>query len=293
MGFLRSRESALSPCPKCHSTKAFRQFSKALGDKIWYLAQCLDCTQYYTDPLPTLDDITTFYSGEYHSDLLSAEATELQFGPKFRGYADWICNYVRDGSSLDLGCTTGLFPHILKQRGFEAEGLELNPASAQWGAKHYGIRIRNEAFEIADYSENSFRLISMADVLEHALSPADTLARVNRLLEHRGFAFISFPDIESIESRYFKALATSTGRDWMWGFCHVPLHTWEFTKATAVDLFHRSGFQVVGFRRSYGPIEDPGSLPLAILSSPARVLRIPFVGKKLGTQMEFILQRRA
>ena len=293
MGFLKSRESAFSPCPSCHSANVFRLVSKPLGDKVWYLARCLDCTQYYTDPLPTLEDITTFYTGEYHSELLSEEATELEFGPKFRGYADWICKYVRSGRSLDLGCTTGLFPHILKQRGFEAEGLELNPASAQWGAKHYGIPIRNEAFEVADYGENSFRLISMADVLEHALSPAVTLARVNSLLEDRGFAFISFPDIESIESRYFKALATSTGRDWMWGFCHVPLHTWEFTKSTAVDLFQRSGFQVVGFRRSYGLLEEPASLPLAILSSPARVLRIPFVGKKLGTQMEFVLQKRA
>lgn len=292
MGFLKSRESAVSPCPSCHSTNAIRLFSKPSGDKVWYLARCLDCAQYYTDPLPTLDDISSFYSGAYHSELLSEEATEIEFGPKFRGYADWICTYVRSGRSLDLGCTTGLFPYILKQRGFDAEGLEINSVSAQWGAEHYGILIRNEAFEVADYGENSFKLISMADVLEHALSPAATLARVHRLLEDRGFVFISFPDIESVESRYLKALASSTGRDWIWGCCHIPLHTWEFTKATAVDLFQRSGFQVVGFRRSHGPIE-PAPLPLAVLSSPVRVLRIPFVGKRLGTQMEFILQKRA
>ena len=120
-------------------------------------------------------------------------------------------------------------------------------------------------------------------MFEHALSPAVTLARVNSLLEDRGFAFISFPDIESIESRYFKALASSTGRDWMWGFCHVPLHTWEFTKATAVDLFQRSGFQVVGFRRSYGPLEEPASLPLAILSSPALGVFDPLCRKETGS----------
>lgn len=292
MGSSKPRERAASACPACGSTNACRLFSKPCKDRIWHLARCMDCTQYYTDPLPTLDDIRSFYIGEYHADLQSEAATEAAFGKKFRGYADWISTFVQGGRSLDLGCTTGLFPHVLKQRGFDAEGLEINAASAEWGQQHYGITIRNEPFELADYGEGFFRLVSMADVLEHSLDPAVTLARVHAILEDGGFAFVSFPDIESIESRYFKAVARSTGRNWLWGCCHIPLHTWEFTRPTAEKLFRRSGFRVAGFRRSHlNTFERSSSLRLTVISSPPLILGVPFLGSRLGTQMEFVLQK--
>jgi 2-polyprenyl-3-methyl-5-hydroxy-6-metoxy-1,4-benzoquinol methylase len=293
MGFFRAHTSASSACPVCRSTNAQRLFSTTRNDKVWHLARCRDCAQYYTDPLPTLDDISGFYSGEYHANLLSEESTEAEFGAKFRRYADWITRYVRGGRSLDVGCTTGLFPHILKQRGFDAEGLEINTTAAGWGMQHYGLPIRTEAFELADYPARSFRLVSMADVLEHALDPLVTLSRVHTLLEDHGYAFVSFPDIESVESRYMKALAQSTGRDWFWGCCHIPLHTWEFTRATAEKMFQKAGFEVAGFRRSRGPAPEPAPLSVAMLCSPVRLLGIPVVGKKLGTQMEFVLRKRS
>ncbi|WP_035358831.1 methyltransferase domain-containing protein [Edaphobacter aggregans] len=291
MGHPKFSEAASSACPSCGATNAIRLFSRSLGDKIWYLARCPDCTQYYTDPRPTLDDIKTFYSGGYHADLLSEEETELEFGEKFRGYADWICSYVRPGPSLDIGCTTGLFPYVLKQRGFNAEGLEINEVTARWAEQHYGITVRNEPFETANYSGRSFRLISMADVLEHALHPVTTLLRVYSLLEDGGFAFISFPDIESLESRYFKTLAQMTGRSWLWKCCHIPGHTWEFTKPTAEALFRRCSFRVVGFRRSHRNDFQHISVPITILVAPPLLLGTSLFRERLGTQMEFILQK--
>jgi hypothetical protein len=133
----------------------------------------------------------------------------------------------------------------------------------------------------------------MADVLEHSLDPSVTLARVNTLLEDNGYAFISFPDIESVESRYMRTLAQSTRRDWFWGCCHIPWHTWEFTRPTAERMFQKAGFEVAGFRRSRGPLPDPAPLSVAMLSSPVRLLGIPAVGGKLGTQMEFVLRKRS
>jgi 2-polyprenyl-3-methyl-5-hydroxy-6-metoxy-1,4-benzoquinol methylase len=291
MGSTKQQESAFSACPSCGSTRTARLFSKALHDRTWHLARCLSCLQHYTDPLPTLDDIRSFYTGDYHAELASEEASEAAFGKKFHGYADWICKHVRPGRSLDIGCTTGLFPRILRERGFDAEGLEINAASAEWGSKRYGITIRNEPFETADYSERSFRLISMADVLEHSLNPATTLARVHSVLEDGGFAFISFPDIESIESRYFQTLAVTTGRSWLWECCHIPLHTWEFTRSTAERLFRSAGFNIAGFRRAHLNTFEFTSPLLTVLSAPPLLLGLPFLGRKLGTQMEFILQK--
>jgi 2-polyprenyl-3-methyl-5-hydroxy-6-metoxy-1,4-benzoquinol methylase len=292
MSSQKTREAAYSPCPVCLSTNAVRLYSKPRQDRTWHLARCSDCLQHYTDPLPTLDDIKSFYSDEYHADLTSEQGSEGEFGKKFRGYADWILQHVPPGRSLDIGCTTGLFPYILKQRGFQSEGLEINTVTAQWGQEHYNIPIRNQPFETTTYDERAFRLISMADVLEHSLNPAATLNRVYSILEDDGFLFVSFPDIESIESRYFRALALATRRDWLWGCCHIPLHTWEFTRPTAENMFRNAGFNIVAFRRSHLNTFESSSSPLLnMLSAPPLLLQFPPLGRKLGTQMEFILRK--
>jgi SAM-dependent methyltransferase len=268
-----STRVAHSPCPVCTSTSATRVFP--------------------SDPLPDLDAIKSFYPDDYHSELLSAEATIAAFGPKFNAYVDWVCRYIRSGRSLDLGCSTGLFPYLLQQRGFQAEGLELHPATARFGREAFSIMIRNEPFETADYTPESFDLISLTDVLEHSLNPLVTLRRVYQMLRPNGFVLVTFPDIESPESTYFRALARLAHRDWLWENCHVPHHTWEFTRPTAEALFHRAGFHLVDFRRSHVDLPDKRRPVHTILRLPVKLLRVPALGRAFGTQMEFLIQKHA
>ena len=100
---------------------------------------------------------------------------------------------------------------------------------------------------------------------------------------------ITFPDIRSARSRYYQWIASLTGQDWMWVTCHIPLHTWEFTESTAVECFERSGFAVVDFHRCVAGEDLTGRW--SPLSVPARILSLPPLAARFGSQMEFILQR--
>ncbi|MDB5336567.1 MAG: methyltransferase protein, partial [Planctomycetaceae bacterium] len=80
-------------------------------------------------------------------------------------------------------------------------------------------------------------------------------------------------------------------RDWLWGNCHVPLHVWEFTRATAVACFAGAGFEVVEFRRTQPAPEPVDSLALKLLTSPLRLLSWPLLGHWFGTQMEFVIRK--
>lgn len=284
-------KSHKSPCPSCQSTQTDRIFRKDYRQSHWYLARCRSCAQHFTDPIPTLSDIESFYTGNYHESLCVDGRTEEVFGRKFHGYLQWVVQFVQRGRSLDLGCATGLFPHLLQKHGFQAEGLELNAATAQWGRQHYGIPIRNEPFETTDYPPETFDLVTLTDVLEHTLSPPVALDRVHRILRPHGFAMVTFPDIRSIESRYFQTLASITHREWLWLNCHIPLHTWEFTRPTAEAMFKHAGFAVVGFRRSHPATFQRSALVLALLSWPPLILKIPYLALRWGSQMEFILQK--
>lgn len=93
---------------------------------------------------------------------------------------------------------------MLSRCGFEAEGLEINPETAEWGRKTYGIPIRNEPFETANYDADSFTLVTLADVLEHTLAPAMTLQRVYRVLRPHGFSFVSFQIFNPLNLNIYK-----------------------------------------------------------------------------------------
>jgi SAM-dependent methyltransferase len=258
--------------------------------RIWRLARCLECKLHFTDPQPTPDDIKGFYFGSYHSQLRSPGATEVAFEAKFERYIEKIRRFVVAGRTLDVGCATGLFPRMLQDRGYDAEGIELHPQSREFGRAHYRVPIHAETLEeLADLTPASYDLITMTDVLEHTANPIAALRCVNKLLKKNGYAMITFPDIRSIESRYYQWLAKLIGQDWIWCTCHIPGHIWEFTESSALDCFGRAGFKAVDFQRIKGIDRIVGRW--SFLSIPARIFSPTLVAERFGTQMEFVLQQ--
>jgi len=270
-------------CPFCSATSVVSLFHRTCLSKNWELRRCSDCGFYFTYPTPTREDIESLYCGDYHAELRVPGATERIFGDKFKRYVSWIQEFVPSrGRSLDIGCTTGLLPKMLKDIGFEAEGIELNKKSAAWGSEHYGVPIRVGGFEEV---RGTYDLITVTDVLEHTQHPLHTLLSLRDHLTSNGYVVASFPDINSIESRYYRLLSRLLRRGGLWRTCHIPYHIWEFTPATARAMFNRSGFLVRAFRRSYSRDEFGGMAKL--LSVPARLVAL--APETLGTQMEFML----
>ena len=282
---------APAPCPMCGEFNPVHLASRTVSTKEYHLVVCTRCGQHYCDPAPTSEEIMGFYQGDYHGELRKIGDTERVFGPKFSRYRDWVVTFLRSGRSIDVGTATGLFPSLLKAAGFDAEGTEYNRASAEWGASHYGIRIRVGGLEQIASELNAYDLITMTDVLEHTEHPLHALQAASASLKPRGYMLITFPDISSIESKYQRNLSRLTRRDWVWSCCHIPLHVWEFTPTTARAIFDKAGFDAVGFRRSQVATESfPGIAGL--LTLPLTALKIPLLSRLFGTQMEFMIRKR-
>ena len=279
-------------CPMCGQTDPTPLASRSLAGKEYRLVVCSRCGQHYCDPPPTASEIVSFYQGDYHGELRQAGGTEKIFGPKFARYRDWVTKFLTNGRTIDIGTATGLFPSMLKAVGFEAEGTEYNRASAEWGSSHYGVRIRVGGLEQIASEPGSYDLISMTDVLEHTEHPLNALGAARDSLKPNGYMLITFPDIRSIESQYQRIFAGLTGRDWIWSCCHIPLHVWEFTPDTARAMFEKAGFKVLDFRRSHVAEEGPSGIA-GLLTLPLKALNFPPLASACGTQMEFMIQRRA
>jgi hypothetical protein len=180
-----------------------------------------------------------------------------------------------------------LLPKLLQDAGYRSEGLEFNSESVKWGCEHYGVPLRVGSIDDPGLTPASYDLISFTDVLEHFGAPLQALTRSRELLVDRGWLFVTFPDILSIESRYYQCLAQFLRRDWLWFTSHIPKHVWEFTPATARSLFAKAGFEVVAFQRAHELISAPGRL--RSLTFPPRLLLL--FGDRYGTRMEFMLRK--
>src|SRR6266480_4533109 len=191
-------------CPMCKTIG-----KKILGKRIYlgetfYLARCKHCGQHFCVPLPDDVLIHHFYEGDYHDNLRVPGGSEKGFYDKFVRYRKWVLQFMKQGRSLDIGTATGLFPTLLKEAGFDAEGLEMNEASARWGETQYGVRIRVGVLETSGAELQSYDFISMTDVLEHTNHPLQFLLLVNEYLKPGGLMLVTFPDINSVESRYLR-----------------------------------------------------------------------------------------
>lgn len=279
-------------CPMCGSQSARARYERVFKNRKWTLARCRECGLHFTSPTPTEEDLNAFYQGDYHQQLRDAGITEATFGPKYERYADALGRHVRSGRVVDIGCSTGLLVRILCDRGYQAEGIELNHRSAEWGRDHYGISIHDKTLDQCGFMDGSLDAVIMTDVLEHTLHPRDYLRDVHRLLKPSGCVLVTFPDIRSVESRYQYVLSRLLRRDWLWSSCHIPLHVWEFTDATAKACFESAGFRVAEFRRNQPPPDDDSEmLAVRLLNLPIRLLRWQVLGRLLGTQMEFVIRK--
>jgi len=275
----------------CGAKNARLWFETGFQDKRYGLARCGACGLHYCTPHPTPAEIAAFYSGDYHAELRERGASEVIFGAKFREYRDWVLRFIQAGRSLDIGTATGLFPSLLKQAGFDAEGLECNHASAEWGRAHYGVNIVAKPLEESGIAAGSYDLITMTDVLEHMDHPLHYLEFVRQYLKPGGFMLVTFPDIRSVESRYAHFLARRFHREWIHHrSTSIPGHIWEFTPASARAMFRKAGFAVRGFRRRQDSVE-PATGALSLLLLPTQLLKIRAIARLAGTQMLFMIQK--
>lgn len=266
----------------CHRPKLGRQ---------WSLARCRKCRQHFTAPTPTHEELAAFYAGDYHSDVRTTDGTEAAFNSKYDRYVKTLQRHLPSGRVIDVGCSTGLLVKKLRDRGYAAEGIELNAESSAWGRQRYGVTIHNQLLENCPFADESLDALLFTDVLEHTQHPRDYLREAGRKLAPDGLVLVTFPDICSLESRYHYSLSRLLRRDWLWNNCHIPLHVWEFTPASAKACFVSAGFEVLEMHRDQPPAEVADSLALKVLTAPTRCLSWPVLGRLFGTQMEFVIRK--
>ncbi|MBF0256897.1 MAG: class I SAM-dependent methyltransferase, partial [Gammaproteobacteria bacterium] len=95
---------------------------------------------------------------------------------------------------LDVGGGQGGFAEaFMRQRQGRASLVEMSPAAAAI-ARNKGIEVFNQPFEQLA-TEHRYDCISLLDVLEHLVDPAQALRKAHSLLRPDGYLLLSVPNV--------------------------------------------------------------------------------------------------
>lgn len=165
------------------------------GHKFW-LKRCQSCGFSQPDGLPTL---AAFFDRMY-DQRWSEEWIEQEFVSECK---DFIFKTVLDNlgrrapnadrSLLDIGAHVGRLIHLAHQRGWQSEGIELNPRTSAFAARKTNLPVHQmNAHKLVSLGKR-YSAITLLDVLEHIPDPVPMLATIAELLEPRGWVAVKVP----------------------------------------------------------------------------------------------------
>jgi SAM-dependent methyltransferase len=201
------------------------------------IVRCGGCGLVYVHPKPPEEDLPGLY-GEYHARDGGDEASwNRLMGKVFRDAADHL-DALRNGSGprrlLDVGCGYGGFVSLMRDRGWDAEGVDPSPVTVA-AASARGIPVRLGTLEEFSRSSAPYSAITMFYVLEHLFDPMSALRKVFALLEPGGVLLVRVPDTTPIV-RLLSPFGLGVG------LYDPPFHLFDFPPRVLTMMLAEAGF---------------------------------------------------
>jgi len=187
----------LGRCPVCDS-RTRRRF-RSPGKLTLY--RCERCALVYSDPQPRAE-VERKYLEEY--DLAA------HFGPlaaRKRVLYERRLNRLGPPTGrrlCDLGCGDGQFLELAIERGWEASGIEMNPAAATRAEQRGATVYRGRVEEVEGLPVEGFDAVTAWDSVEHTPEPITFLRKAAALLRPAGVLALTTLNVDAAVARVFR-----------------------------------------------------------------------------------------
>ena len=142
--------------------------------------------------------------------------------------------YKRNGILLDVGCSFGAFLGAAKSVGWKACGVEVASLPASIAAHDHDVF--HGYLSDAPYELDSFDVVRLNNVIEHASSPRALVHDIERVLRPGGLLYISTPNVDSCSLALHRA---------GWKYVGGQGHIYLLGLKTLRKLLETEGFEVV------------------------------------------------
>lgn len=181
-----------------------------------------------------------------------------------------LCRHVssKNGKSvaLDIGCGVGEFMLILRDIGFEVEGIDANEEQMQIVHSN-GLRGKVGNLENGlPYPNEAFSLVTCLELIEHIALAEDLLDEIQRVLRLGGYLLLSTPNFAFFNNRFHYLFGAPP--------CNEGMHLRFFVKSRLESMLEQAGFDIVS-RNSYGPVPLLSTLTTRLLRQEPVLWRVP------------------
>jgi 2-polyprenyl-3-methyl-5-hydroxy-6-metoxy-1,4-benzoquinol methylase len=225
---------------------------------MFHIVTCDSCRLIYTNPRPAAHEAGPYYHASAyisHSDTNEGIVNKLYHAVRkftLQSKTNWIESEKKGTKELlDVGCGNGHFLAAAKEKGWNINGVELDPETAARAANLTGLTIAPSLKEIDPAKE--FQVITLWHVLEHVYELDEYFQFFKSRLAKDGKLLFALPNPASFDATYFKQY---------WAAYDVPRHIYHFTPATIAALAEKYGFKL---KSSRGLIFD--SFYISLLSN--------------------------
>jgi SAM-dependent methyltransferase len=127
-------------------------------------------------------------------DVRPAGLTRESATALYASYVEFVSSFTANGRLLDVGCGTGWSTMLFAERGFDAYGMDLNPAAFE-PPGHSRLTLLGGSGLAIPFGAESFDTVAAYAVLEHVPDPARMLAEMLRVARPGGVVCVVGPNL--------------------------------------------------------------------------------------------------
>jgi SAM-dependent methyltransferase len=211
---------------------------RASNSQSYSYAECGFCGHLTMCPMPSADEITSFYDATYYGlgerkfplvldavrGLLLAQRTRVS-----------TTEMTAPADVLDVGCGDGRYLKAMRNLGHRIHGIEIQGPAYDRASRIDGIRLRAPPLNEGTFPLTRFQLVTAWHVLEHVPDPMTLLESIGRVLAPDGRLVVEVPNTWSWHGRLTGT--NSFNLD-------PPRHLHQFTQRSLTLLLGRAGYDV-------------------------------------------------
>jgi 2-polyprenyl-3-methyl-5-hydroxy-6-metoxy-1,4-benzoquinol methylase len=198
------------------------------GYEAAHLYKCNRCAFVFSQGIPTPEELEKHYEGYGRNDYLSPITIK-----RYEELLDAMEPFRNTNKLLDVGCGIGYFLEVAKRKGWEVFGTEYtDEAVAICEAK--GIVMHKGKLKPANYTKDSFDIITSFEVIEHINNPNEELHNFNKILRQGGLVYVTTPNFNSLLRYRLRAA---------YNVITYPEHLSYYTPQTLKKVFRQHGFK--------------------------------------------------
>lgn len=234
---------AIAQCPICGNDshkKIMECVDHTVSKSTFIIVECNECSFRFTNPIPSENDIGTFYESEdyvSHSDTKKGVINRLYHIVRNRSLKkkySLVRRLSNQRSLLDIGCGTGAFLDHVNQHDWRCVGLEPSKQARDYAYEHYRLDV-GDLSRLEQMPAGEFNVITMWHVLEHVHRLNELVEKVSSIMQKDGSFVVAVPNCDSYDAKKY-------GADW--AAYDVPRHLYHFRQDQMKKLMAKHGLVV-------------------------------------------------